>query len=427
MVDAGYLKGMSHNLPRVDVFMLAEFLKKDDRFNAAEIREAKAEMASRENYGDNAIGYVQLRREGGVCFLKGKICPEHKVRNKGYSVTIEIDEREEMIKDIQCGGCAAASGGCKHALAFLMWVHRRSEEPSPTEVECYWKKSKLAKVGTSIKFIEASACTNRKPQTPKLPDTTSLLTKFMDVAKQKELTCQITRHNNYSLANDSFGTLSIYQLVVSFYEEGGEIPEDFLNFCIKTICPTIRSDAECATLNQHREALWWELRYGRITASKVYEAVHCHTGDGSLIKQIIGTSKVRDTNPMKRETELAVPLNKCGIYIVEDYPVCAASPDAISADFTVEIKCPASEKAMKNYIKNNIIAPKFKAQIQLQMYATKKTKALFCVADPDFENNNKTYKIWEDIDVKFCEDLLNKAVVFWCKYVFPKILQSVKQ
>lgn len=34
-----------------------------------------------------------------------------------------------------------------------MWLHRRSEEPSKTEVSCYWAKSKLSKVGTSIKFL----------------------------------------------------------------------------------------------------------------------------------------------------------------------------------------------------------------------------------------------------------------------------------
>ncbi|GBP94367.1 hypothetical protein EVAR_60481_1 [Eumeta japonica] len=30
-------------------------------------------------------------------------------------------------------------GGCKHALALVMWTHRRSEDPTPTEVACYWK------------------------------------------------------------------------------------------------------------------------------------------------------------------------------------------------------------------------------------------------------------------------------------------------
>nr|CAI5831835.1 unnamed protein product [Callosobruchus analis] len=38
--------------------------------------------ADRENYGDADVGYVQLKREGHVCLVKAKICPEHKVRNK---------------------------------------------------------------------------------------------------------------------------------------------------------------------------------------------------------------------------------------------------------------------------------------------------------------------------------------------------------
>lgn len=44
-------------------------------------------------------------------------------------------------------------GGCKHAIAFLMWCNRRFESPSPTEVECYWKKSVLSAVGNTNKFI----------------------------------------------------------------------------------------------------------------------------------------------------------------------------------------------------------------------------------------------------------------------------------
>nr|CAH7743492.1 unnamed protein product [Callosobruchus chinensis] len=36
-----------------------------------------------------------------------------------------------------------------------MWVHRRSEEPSCTEVQCFWPKSRLSRVGTTLKFISA--------------------------------------------------------------------------------------------------------------------------------------------------------------------------------------------------------------------------------------------------------------------------------
>lgn len=29
--------------------------------------------------------------------------------------------------------------GCKHSIAFIMWLNRRYESASPTEVECYWR------------------------------------------------------------------------------------------------------------------------------------------------------------------------------------------------------------------------------------------------------------------------------------------------
>lgn len=44
MVEPGFIKAKSDDLPKVDIFMIGEFLKNDDRFNAAEIRGAKAAM-----------------------------------------------------------------------------------------------------------------------------------------------------------------------------------------------------------------------------------------------------------------------------------------------------------------------------------------------------------------------------------------------
>ncbi|GBP81669.1 hypothetical protein EVAR_63156_1 [Eumeta japonica] len=56
----------------------------------------------------------------------------------------QVSAPEEAVKSIECHDCVASQGGCKHAIAFLMWIHRRSEEPSCTSVECYWMKSKLS-------------------------------------------------------------------------------------------------------------------------------------------------------------------------------------------------------------------------------------------------------------------------------------------
>ncbi|GBP66565.1 Lysine--tRNA ligase [Eumeta japonica] len=111
------------------------------------------ERSSRESYGDDAVGYVQLKRESNICTVKCRVCPEHKVRSKPYTVTIIVDEKNSVIISSQCHDCAASAGGCKHAVAFLMWLHRRSEEPSCTQVQCYWKKSELSKVGTTLKCI----------------------------------------------------------------------------------------------------------------------------------------------------------------------------------------------------------------------------------------------------------------------------------
>ncbi|XP_031337157.1 uncharacterized protein LOC116166348 [Photinus pyralis] len=110
MSSENFVKASSNNLPSVDIFMVMEFIKEDDRFNAAEFRNVKATTATREAYGDNAIGYVELKREGPLCTLQCKICPEHRVRSKNYAVSLIVDEEEEKIVNVICKDCAAAAG-----------------------------------------------------------------------------------------------------------------------------------------------------------------------------------------------------------------------------------------------------------------------------------------------------------------------------
>lgn len=47
-----------------------------------------------------------------------------------------------------------------------------------------------------------------------------------------------------------------------------------------------------------------EIRYCRITASKIYKIVYCNIENGVLVKQLIGTSKVKHTETMAREHRL---------------------------------------------------------------------------------------------------------------------------
>ena len=141
--------------------MFSDYIKKDSNFIAPEIRCVKATRNGRESYGDSAIGYVQLKRTHGQCTIIAACCPEQSVRSKSYRVQVEIDLTKSEIKSAVCHDCIASAGGCKHALAVLGWLHRESEKKSVTEVKAYWKKSKLSRVGNTIKFVEAKSLCSR--------------------------------------------------------------------------------------------------------------------------------------------------------------------------------------------------------------------------------------------------------------------------
>lgn len=66
--------------------------------------------SGRENYGDNAVGYVQVKRDANLCTVKAKVTPEHNIRKKAYDVTLLCNEVEEEILSVTCDSCAASLG-----------------------------------------------------------------------------------------------------------------------------------------------------------------------------------------------------------------------------------------------------------------------------------------------------------------------------
>lgn len=115
------------------------------------------------------------------------------------------------------------------------------------------------------------------------------------------------------------------------------------------------------TIEQSDNLLWYELRYGRLTASKLHESAHCQTPDGTLVNEIIGASKLFNSPQMERgkrlESEVLCTLQKktglecykSGLLLSSLFPVLGASPDAVGDDFIVEIKCPRAQiKVLKN-------------------------------------------------------------------------------
>lgn len=44
ILESGFIKADSTNLARIDIFMICEFIKQSNKFNAAEVRNAKTAM-----------------------------------------------------------------------------------------------------------------------------------------------------------------------------------------------------------------------------------------------------------------------------------------------------------------------------------------------------------------------------------------------
>ncbi|GBP40401.1 hypothetical protein EVAR_25253_1 [Eumeta japonica] len=427
-MEQGFSKANSTNLPRIHLLMLGEFLASNKDFCSAEFRNVKTSMSSRPSYGDDAVSYVQLKREGDICIVKCKVCPEHKVHAKLYSVTLIMDEQEEAVKSIECHDCVASQGGCKHAIAFLMWIHRRSEEPSCTSVECYWMKSKLSRAGSTLKYLTASEMSNAKPS---LPSNTEVFEKFLEEGKKRRLNnCEVIKYQN-DYVFDQTESLSMHTLVLKYKERS----------CDRFLEKIALSDAdvyniEKVTRAQHDSTLWHELRYGRITASRAFEFSRCKTNDGTLIALIMG-GKLPDTLAMKRgriledqvrktvSIKLGKKINKCGLIVSKMHPMIAGSPDGICEDSIIEIKCPTSAKTLKKYVCDGKLTQKFYVQVQLQMYLTGLKKGYYCVADSDYSENKNVEIVSVMYDEKYVSNFLNIIVSSWKDNVYPLLYRSI--
>ncbi|XP_074109918.1 uncharacterized protein LOC141534458 [Cotesia typhae] len=205
--------------------------------------------------------------------------------------------------------------------------------------------------------------------------------------------------------------------------------------------PDLCDNIEKETQYQADCDLWFSLRYGRITASKAYEASRCNTSNGTLVELLVGGQKLRNTKAMERGKELEATVlqqveqklkrkfQKCGLFLSQNHPYLGASPDAIDDEFVVEIKCPTSQKSFRTYIDTdnyNKIAMKYFIQMQMQMLFTGRNKAMFIVADPTFEETRQFKSIIIDYDSQVVEKLLKDLSKFWKNYIFKRLFNSLK-
>lgn len=317
-------------------------------------------------------------------------------------------------------------------MLLLFWLSKKSSEPSSTAVQCYWNKPTLSSASTS-EVTSKEIFT--KVKIPKLaPKDSAILTEFQEECKRRDIGNSLIVKFCGATTSDS---RNIFDLMLQFVDV--ETVHNYTNFrdYLDTVFnDEIILDINKKTVGQSDSKYWYSVRQGRLTASKLYEAAQCNT-DGSLVENILGGYKVPETKAIQRgrrlenrvlqviQEKLGIQVEKSGFMLING--ILGASPDGVGEDFVVEIKCPASEKAVRTYIKNDIVNNKYKSQIMCQMLACKKTKGLFCVADPLFETTKNIHVVWVDFDAVYINDIIKKAEYFWSLYIFPKLLQSAKK
>ncbi|XP_072757720.1 uncharacterized protein [Anoplolepis gracilipes] len=175
-----------------------------------------------------------------------------------------------------------------------------------------------------------------------------------------------------------------------------------------------RAVLECATQGQHENPEWHNIRRNLLTASNFgkvcswRETTLCQ----NLVKAILYPLRLtnaavewgKEKEIVAREqlqVELGIEINDCGIFIDEEYPYLAATPDGIIRDDTVvEIKCPyAAQQVSPTVALLNKIADVHRIfdktddtrmnqrrmyyfQVQGQLHITQKKYCIFAVWTP---------------------------------------------
>lgn len=281
VLEAGFIKARSSDLPIMTEEMISEFLESDCRFTAAENQGIKLSKAANRLYGDSAIGYVQVKKEGPLCTVIVRVTPEHKVRNTGYRVTAAIDEKKRCIVSAACLDCTASEGGCKHVVALLFWLRRKCSEPSVTQIDCYWKKPALQLDGSETIMASEMKTSQQRAKRSAAVKTTSVdnsdfLNEVIRLGIERGTSSEIAKH--FFNTSSPYDDLDIHMLLCSFHELDKNNPESFLDFVSSKFSAHTIEQVRQLTINESSSC--YRLRYGRITDSMLYKAANSASDEG---------------------------------------------------------------------------------------------------------------------------------------------------
>lgn len=389
------------------------------------------------------MGYVSVKITEQAVTVKGKVTPEHKTTQTPYEVSVDVNNVSKSITNAACTGCKAQNGGCKHTIAFVFWLLRRSEEEAVTDVKCYWKRATLSGLKGTGPFTVSEEEAKLKHREP-VVDAVGFREAATRRLAEKGLGAQTQVVKLMGLADDKLQKLNMDRLVHGYLDNEGQENRSldrFLQYCETVVANSDCEMAQLGTMGQANAPAWHHLRYGRITASRLFEAARCRKGDGHLVEALLGATQFSGTPATKRgsqlegdvlkEFEKAVKCkcDKSGLFVNKERAIFGASPDSLIRNSdgkitaVVEVKCPMTMDSVPRYVSpSGVIQSRYRAQLQLQMLLTGCSSGYFCVAAPNFEQTREVRIVKDVLCPSFLMPLINQAKTFWYCAVFPQLI-----
>ncbi|KAM7344293.1 uncharacterized protein ACRADG_011074 isoform 2-T2 [Cochliomyia hominivorax] len=438
-LEPGFRKADINNLPTIRSETIFAFLSKASNTTKPHTRQTKD--------SDLRVDYVQVRRVAEITEVKAMVFSAAAAlassTDTHIRVNLKVDTKKEEILEGSCCQCTEKESCC-HLLNFIFWLHHISTTETPI-VHDFWghETESLMEDGRvdPIRIRDFFACDELRIEGDLEQAAMTDLegAAFLDhVLDEMEATglrdTALYRHCRGVL--DEFEPLYIHHTLLDAANIGVKDPTTFIQHMEDQAKQGLFDRLAEISKSNYKSTLWLEAQYMRLRCSLIHriasrkdsledeqilESLFCKDRDVNVEeKQQLKQHKrfiLKQTEKLENKT-----YHECGLLLSESYPYICAAPDGITDDHIVEIKAPKTDEEFEKYLEGReTIAPKYMAQIQIQMYMSNVTKALYCVLSPTFDTNGALHYVWVQADMEFVASLLGAAEDFWKEVVFPRL------
>ncbi|XP_017049321.1 uncharacterized protein LOC108093657 [Drosophila ficusphila] len=441
-LEPGFRKADIHNIPALNSGMVFNFCLSASSEKSKQISTEKNDLLT---------DYVQIRRHGNICELKGMVFPASDFANTEThaNVALKVAESARIITDGQCSLCAT-TGTCAHVVAFTFWLLNKSTDRNPSAVVEFWghelenlvQPEPAAPVRICDMIAKDEVRIESELNSQEL--STSEGEAFLESLLEEVATCgrDSALYRQCVETTEEFEPMFVHHMLLRAAEFNIVDLPSYVQFMEAQAQTGIIESLYDVTRNQYKSRLWVEVQYMRIRCSMMHMIINRKSAedDDQIFNMMFckGRDKNNEDRVQQKEHKRFILKQteklenkkyvECGLILHESYPFLVAAPDGITDDHIVEIKSPKTEEDFEKYLEaRESIAPKYMAQIQIQMFAANVKKALYCVLSPTFEINGALHYVWVQADPEFVTSLLGMAKDFWQDIVFPRLLNTYPQ